>query len=203
VPTEQPGSVNLGEILVWLRENLPLDAILCNGAGNYAAWIHRFYRFRELATHIAPTSASMGYGVPAAVAMKRLYPKRTVLSINGDGDFLMNGQEFATAVRYDLPIITIVCDNRMYGTIRMHQEREFPGRVSATELRNPDFAAYARAFGGFGITVERTADFSAAFRAAEASGQPAIIHLKIDPEAITPAMTLARIREKALAGGGR
>jgi acetolactate synthase-1/2/3 large subunit len=202
IPTEQPGGVNLGAILVWLRQNLPRDTILCNGAGNYAAWIHRFYRFRELATHIAPTSASMGYGVPAAVAMKRLYPARTVLSINGDGDFLMNGQEFATAVQYDLPIVTIVCDNRMYGTIRMHQEREFPGRVSATELRNPDFAAYARAFGGFGVTVERTADFPAAFRAAEASGQPSIIHLKIDPEAITPGTTLAKIREKALAGGG-
>jgi acetolactate synthase-1/2/3 large subunit len=201
VPTDQPGAVNLGAILVWLRENLPRDTILCNGAGNYAAWIHRFYRFRELATHIAPTSASMGYGVPAAVAMKRVYPTRTVLSLNGDGDFLMNGQEFATAVQYDLPIITIVCDNRMYGTIRMHQEREFPGRVSGTELRNPDFAAYARAFGGFGVTVERTQDFSAAFRAAEASGQPAIIHLRIDPEAITPATTLAKIRERALAGG--
>jgi acetolactate synthase-1/2/3 large subunit len=200
VATEQPGLVNLGAILVWLRENLPRDAILCNGAGNYAAWIHRFYRFRALATHIAPTSASMGYGVPAAVAMKRLFPSRPVLSINGDGDFLMNGQEFATAVQYELPIITLVCDNRMYGTIRMHQEREFPGRVSATSLRNPDFAAYARAFGGFGVTVERTADFPAAFRAADASGQPAIIHLKIDPEAITPATTLTKIREKSLAG---
>jgi acetolactate synthase-1/2/3 large subunit len=199
--TDQPGGVNLGSIFVWLRENLPPDTILCNGAGNYAAWIHRFYRFRQLATHIAPTSASMGYGVPAAVAMKRLHPERTVLSVNGDGDFLMNGQEFATAVQYDLPIITIICDNGMYGTIRMHQEREFPARVSATGLRNPDFAAYARAFGGFGVTVERTADFPAAFRAAEASRQPAIIHVKIDPEAITPGTTLAKIREHALAGG--
>jgi len=199
--TDQPGDVNLGSVFVWLRENLPPDTILCNGAGNYAAWIHRFYRFRGLATHIAPTSASMGYGVPAAVAMKRLHPARTVLSVNGDGDFLMNGQEFATAVQYELPIITIICDNGMYGTIRMHQEREFPARVSATELRNPDFAAYARAFGGFGVTVERTADFPAAFRAAEASRQPAIIHVKIDPEAITPGTTLAKIREQAMAGG--
>jgi acetolactate synthase-1/2/3 large subunit len=201
--TAQPGNVNLGEVMTWLRDALPSDAILCNGAGNYASWIHRFYRFRAFATHIAPTSASMGYGVPAAVAMKRLYPQRKVISINGDGDFLMNGQEFATAVQYDLPIIVIVCDNGMYGTIRMHQEREFPGRVSATDLRNPDFAALARAFGGFGATVERTEDFPAAFRAAEASGQPSIVHLKIDPDAVLPATTLSAIRERALATAGR
>ena len=197
-PTAQPGGVNLGAVMVWLRDNLPADTILCNGAGNYAAWIHRFYRFRHFATHIAPTSASMGYGMPSAVAMKRLHPERTVISLNGDGDFLMNGQEFATAVQYQLPIVVIVCDNGIYGTIRMHQERDYPGRVSATTLRNPDFAAYARAFGGFGITVERTQDFAAAFQAATASGQPAIVHLKIDPEAITPMTTLAQIREKAL-----
>jgi acetolactate synthase-1/2/3 large subunit len=198
-PTEQPGPVNLGAVMVWLRENVPEDTILCNGAGNYAAWIHRFYRFRRLGTHVAPTSASMGYGVPAAVAMQRLYPDRTVLSINGDGDFLMNGQEFATAVQYRLPIIVVVCDNAMYGTIRMHQEREYPGRISGTGLKNPDFAAYARAFGGIGATVETTEQFPAAFRAAQASGLPAIIHLKIDPEAITPATTLARIRAQAMA----
>jgi acetolactate synthase-1/2/3 large subunit len=198
-PTEQPGGVNLGAVMVWLRENLPADTILCNGAGNYAAWIHRFYRFRRFATHIAPTSASMGYGMPSAVAMKRLYPERTVISVNGDGDFLMNGQEFATAVMYGLPIVVIICDNGIYGTIRMHQEREYPGRVSGTSLRNPDFAAYARAFGGFGATVEKTADFAAAFRAAEQSGKPAIVHLKIDPEAITPTTTLSRIRTQARA----
>jgi acetolactate synthase-1/2/3 large subunit len=198
-PTPQPGGVNLGAVMVWLRENLPPDAILCNGAGNYAAWIHRFYRFRRFATHIAPTSASMGYGMPAAVAMKRLYPGRTVISVNGDGDFLMNGQEFATAVMYALPIIVIIADNGIYGTIRMHQEREYPGRVSATTLRNPDFAAYARAFGGFGATVERTEDFADAFQAAQREGVPAIVHLKIDPEAITPATTLTQIRDQALA----
>jgi acetolactate synthase I/II/III large subunit len=198
-PTEQPGDVNLGAVMVWLRDNLPDDTILCNGAGNYAAWIHRFYRFRKFATHIAPTSASMGYGMPAAVAMKRLHPERLVLSVNGDGDFLMNGQEFATAVQYELPIVVIVCDNGIYGTIRMHQEREYPGRVSATTLRNPDFAAYARAFGGFGVTVERTQDFGAAFQAAANSGKPAIIHLKIDADAITPMTTLTKIREQARA----
>jgi acetolactate synthase-1/2/3 large subunit len=198
-PTEQPGAVNFGAVMIWLRENLARDAFLCNGAGNYAAWIHRFFRFRRFAQQVAPASGSMGYGVPAAVAMKRLHPERQVICIAGDGDFLMNGQEFATAVQYDLPFTTIVFDNGMYGTIRMHQEREYPGRISATDLRNPDFAAYARAFGGFGVSVERTEDFSAAFRAAEASGKPAIVRLAIDPEAITPGTTLAKIRARAVA----
>jgi acetolactate synthase-1/2/3 large subunit len=141
----------------------------------------------------------MGYGVPAAVAAKRLHPDRQVVCFAGDGCFLMTGQEFATAVQYDLPIVVIVVDNGMYGTIRMHQEREYPERIVATALRNPDFAAYARAFGGFGATVERTADFAAAFAASVASGKPAIIHLKVDPEAITPTATLSGIREKSLA----
>jgi len=197
--TEQPGAVNFGAVMIWLRENLARDAFLCNGAGNYAAWIHRFFRFRRFAQQVAPASGSMGYGVPAAVAMKRLHPERQVICIAGDGDFLMNGQEFATAVQYDLPFTTIVFDNGMYGTIRMHQEREYPGRISATDLRNPDFAAYARAFGGFGVLVERTEDFPAAFRAAEASGKPAIVRLAIDPEAITPGTTLAKIRARAVA----
>ena len=196
--TPQPGNVNLGEIMIWLRDHVPTDTILCNGAGNYASWIHRFYRFREYMTHVAPTSASMGYGMPAAIAMARLHPGRLVLSVNGDGDFLMSGQEFALAVQYRLPIIVVVCDNGMYGTIRMHQEREFPGRVSATELLNPDFDAYARAFGGFGAVANKTSDFPAAFQAARQSGLPSIIHLKIDPDAILPAATLSGIRERAL-----
>ena len=196
--TAQPGGVNLGAVMVWLRENLPADAIICNGAGNYAAWIHRFFRFRRFAQHVAPTAGSMGYGVPAAVAMKRLYPDRQIVCMAGDGDFLMNGQEFATAVQYDLPFVVVIADNGIYGTIRMHQEREYPGRISATELRNPDFSAYARAFGGFGISVERTEDFGAAFNQAQASGKPSIIRLKIDPDAITPVTTLKAIREKSL-----
>ena len=196
--TPQPGDVNLGEIMIWLRDHVPTDTILCNGAGNYASWIHRFYRFREFMTHVAPTSASMGYGMPAAIAMQRLHPERLVLSVNGDGDFLMSGQEFAIAVQYRLPIIVADCDNGMYGTIRMHQEREFPGRVSATELHNPDFDAYARAFGGFGAVVKKTSDFPSAFQAARESGLPSIIHLKIDPDAILPAATLSGIRERAL-----
>ena len=198
-PVPQPGAVNLSEITIWLRDNLPVDTILCNGAGNYAGWIHRFYRFRRFATHIAPISASMGYGIPAAVGMKRLHPDRTVISINGDGDFLMNGQEFSTAVQYKLPIVAMVFDNASYGTIRMHQEREYPGRVSATDLVNPDFAAYARAFGGFGATVEKTEQFADAFRAAEASGLPSIIHVKFDTDGISPVTTLTKIRNQACA----
>jgi acetolactate synthase-1/2/3 large subunit len=144
----------------------------------------------------------MGYGVPAAVAMKRLYPERPVVCIAGDGDFLMNGQEFATAVQYDLPLVIVIADNGIYGTIRMHQERKYPGRIVATDLRNPDFVAYARAFGGLGVDVENTAEFPAAFKQAQASGKPSIIRLKIDPEAITPMTTLAKIRAKSLAQRG-
>ncbi len=125
--------------MVWLRDNLPADAIICNGAGNYAAWIHRFFRMRRFGQHVAPTAGSMGFGVPAAVAMKRLYPERPIVCVAGDGDFLMNGQEFATAVQYDLPFIIIINDNGLYGTIRMHQEREYPGRISATALAQSGF----------------------------------------------------------------
>ena len=194
----QPGAVNLSEIMIWLRGHLPADAILCNGAGNYSGWIHRFYRFRRLGTQMATICGFMGYGVPASIAMKALYPQRTVLAINGDGDFLMNGQEFATAVQYGLNVIVLVFDNAALGTIRMHQEREYPGRVSGTDLVNPDFAAMARSFGGFGATVEKTADFVPAFLAAEASGLPSIIHVKFDAEGITPTTTLSAIRAKAL-----
>jgi acetolactate synthase-1/2/3 large subunit len=197
--TTVPGTVNLGDVIVSLRDKLPSDAVICNGAGNFSVWVHRYHRFRRYGTQLAPCAGSMGYGVPAAVAAKRLAPERTVVAFAGDGDFLMTGQEFATAVQHDLPIIVIVCDNGMYGTIRMHQEREYPGHVVGTSLRNPDFAALARAYGGFGATVEKTADFAAAFDAAEKSGKPAILHLKIDPEAITPTTTLGAIRKKALA----
>jgi acetolactate synthase-1/2/3 large subunit len=198
-PTAVPGAVNLGEIVVGLRDRIPADAVICNGAGNFSVWVHRYTRYRRYGTQLAPISGSMGYGVPAAVGMKRLEPERLVIAFAGDGDFLMTGQEFATAVQYELPVIIIVVDNGMYGTIRMHQERHYPGRVVATGLRNPDFAAYARVFGGYGATVEKTADFFPAFEAARKSGLPAILHLKVDPEALTPAMSLTAIREKALA----
>jgi len=160
--------------------------------------VQRYLRFRRFGTQLAPTSGSMGYGVPAAVAAKTLYRDRTVVCFAGDGCFLMNGQEFATAVQYELPIIVVVVDNGMYGTIRMHQERHFPGRISATTLKNPDFRAYAQAFGGHGERVETTAEFAPAFERALASGKPAILHCRIDPEAITPAATLTSIREAAL-----
>ena len=200
--TPVPGTVNLGEIMVWLRENLPADAIVTQGAGNFSGWVHRFYRVRKFGGLVGATSGSMGYGLPAALAMQTLYRDRTVVCVAGDGDFLMTGQDFATAVQYQLPVIVLVADNGIYGTIRMHQERDYPGRVIATNLRNPDFAAYALAFGGYGALVEKSADFPAAFAAARASGKPSILHLKIDPEAITPTATLTGIREKSLAGGG-
>lgn len=195
-PESGPGAVHMGPIMSYLENVLPDDAILTNGAGNYATWIHRFHRFRRFATQGAPTSGSMGYGTPAAVAAKALFPEREVIAFAGDGCFLMNGQEFATAVQYDLPIIVIVVNNGIYGTIRMHQEREYPGRTVATDLVNPDFAALARAYGGHGETVEKTADFGPAFERARASGRPAIVEIRLDPEAITPTRTLTDIREK-------
>ncbi|RVU19042.1 thiamine pyrophosphate-binding protein [Methylobacterium oryzihabitans] len=189
-----PGALQMGGVMTHLRETLPADTIFCNGAGNFATWVHRFWPFRAVDGQLAPTSGSMGYGVPAGVAAKRLRPDRTVVVVAGDGDFLMNGQEFATAVQYDLPLIVILVDNGMYGTIRMHQEREYPGRVSGTALRNPDFAAYATAFGGYGERVERTEDFPAALARARASGLPAILHCPTDPEAITPTTTIQALR---------
>ncbi len=195
-PTTGPGAVRMGPIMDYLEGVLPENAIICNGAGNFATWMHRFHRFRRFNTQAAPTSGSMGYGVPAGVGAKSVFPEREVIVWAGDGDFLMHGQEFATAVQYDLPVIVVILNNGIYGTIRMHQEREYPGRVSGTSLKNPDFAAYARAFGGHGETVEKTEDFAAAFERARASGKPAIIEVKLDPEAITPARTLTDIREK-------
>jgi acetolactate synthase-1/2/3 large subunit len=195
-PRTGPGAVQMGPIMDYLEGELPEDAIICNGAGNFATWMHRFHRFRRYNTQAAPTSGSMGYGVPAGVGAKSLFPEREVIVWAGDGDFLMHGQEFATAVQYDLPVIVVILNNGIYGTIRMHQERDYPGRVSGTSLKNPDFAAYARAFGGHGETVETTDAFAPAFERARASGKPAIIEIRLDPEAITPARTLTDIREK-------
>ncbi len=192
-----PGHLQMNKVMEYLEANLPADAIMTNGAGNYATWLHRFHRFTRFGTQLAPTSGSMGYGLPAAVGAKRVWPDRTVVCFAGDGCFMMHGQEFATAVQYNLPIITLVVDNGMYGTIRMHQEKFYPGRISATELRNPDFAAYAVAFGGHGERVERSEDFPAAFERAKASGKPAIIHLLVDPQAITPTTTIDKIRSAA------
>lgn len=199
---QAPGPVQMGQIMHWLRERLPEDAIVTNGAGNYAIWVTRYMRIRRFGGLLAPVSGSMGYGLPAAVGAKRLYPARLVVSFNGDGCFTMNGQEFATAVQYNLPIIAIVVDNGMYGTIRMHQERDYPGRISGTHLQSPDFAALARAYGGHGETVQTTEEFADAWERSLGSGLPALIHIKVDGEAITPVTTLTAIREAALAKRG-
>ncbi|ANY16908.1 thiamine pyrophosphate-binding protein [Bordetella pseudohinzii] len=193
-----PGKLQMGEVMAYLEDRLPADAIMTNGAGNYATWLHRFHRYTRYGTQLAPTSGSMGYGLPAAVGAKRVWPDKTVVCFAGDGCFLMHGQEFATAVQYDLPIIVVLVDNGMYGTIRMHQEKHYPGRISATQLKNPDFADYARAFGGHGERVETSAEFGPAFERALASGKPAILHCLIDPETISPSTTLEKIRAAAL-----
>ena len=193
-----PGNVQMWDVMQQLESVLPPDAILTNGAGNYATWVHRFHRYRGFRTQLAPTSGAMGYGVPAAVAAKALYPERVVIAFAGDGCFLMTGQELATAVQYQLNVIFIVVNNNMYGTIRMHQEREFPGHVYGTALVNPDFAAYARAFGASGEVVENTAEFAPAFARAMKAGKPALIEIRIDPEAISPNTTLQAIRDAAM-----
>ncbi|MEX0405071.1 thiamine pyrophosphate-binding protein [Aquibium sp. LZ166] len=193
-PEKGVGDVHMGKVMEWLETVLPEDVIICNGAGNFATWVHRFHRFRRFNTQAAPTSGSMGYGLPAGVAAKTMFPDREVIVWAGDGDFLMHGQEFATAVQHGAPIVVVILDNGIYGTIRMHQEREYPGRVSGTNLQNPDFAAYARAFGGHGETVATTDEFAPAFERARASGMPAIVHVKLDPEAITPTKSLTEIR---------
>jgi acetolactate synthase-1/2/3 large subunit len=200
-PKVLPGDLQMGEVMKHLRETLPASAIVTNGAGNYCVWVNRFYSYRGFKTQLAPCSGSMGYGLPAAVAAKLVHPNRPVVCFAGDGCFQMTGQEFGTAVQAGLPIIVIVVNNGMYGTIRMHQEREFPSRVSGTELSNPDFAAWARAYGAFGTVVERTRDFPSAFAEAQAAGRPALIELRVDPEALTPRASLSEIRAEAIAAG--
>jgi acetolactate synthase-1/2/3 large subunit len=197
-PVKVPGDVNMSEVIHTLRKRLPRDAIVTNGAGNFSLWAHRFYRYGGFRTQLAPTSGAMGYGVPSAVAAKIVRPDRTVVSFAGDGDFLMTGQELATAAQYDAKILFIVVNNGMYGTIRMHQEREFPGRVSGTMLKNPDFAALARAYGFHGEIVEKTGDFEAAFDRAQSAKTSALLEVRIDPDAINPRTTLSAIRAEAL-----
>ncbi|WP_349359486.1 thiamine pyrophosphate-binding protein [Stappia sp.] len=189
-----PGALQMADVMDWLESHLPRDAVLTNGAGNYATWVHRFHRFHEMNTQLAPTSGSMGYGLPAAVAAKLKYPERTVVCFAGDGCLQMTMQEFGTAAQEKAALVLVVVDNGMYGTIRMHQERDFPGRVSATTLVNPDFAALARAYDAHAETVETAEAFGPAFERALASGKPALLHLKLDPEAITPVKSLSEIR---------
>ncbi len=193
-----PGAVQMSIIVDWLRKNLPADTVMCSGAGNFSIWLHRFYRHPQFGTQLAPISGTMGYGFPAAVAAARINPGRTALCFAGDGDFLMTGQELATAVQYGLAPKVFVIDNGTYGTIRMHQERDYPGRVFGTDLKNPDFAAYARAFGADGFTIGSDKDALPAMEAAFASNKAAVIHVKLDTEAITPTTTITALRERAL-----
>ena len=191
------GPVDLGEIMAFLRGRLPGDAIQTCGAGNFTVWAHRFAEFTQYGTQVCPRSGSMGYGVAAAIAAKLVHPDRIAVCFTGDGDFVMSSPEFATAVQYELPIIVVLVNNGMYGTIRMHQERQFPGRVIGTDLVNPDFPALARSYGGFGERVERTADFEAAFERALASGLPALLELPVDPERISPRIRLSELQAAA------
>lgn len=192
-----PGDVQMGRVMQSLADTLPEDAIITNGAGNYASWIHRFWKFRHYGSQLAPTSGSMGYGLPAAIAAKLCEPKRTVVAFAGDGCFQMTMQEFGTAVQASANIIVLLIDNGIYGTIRMHQERHFPGRVSATTLQNPDFAVLASAYGAFSCTVNSDAEFLPALQQAMTADTPSLIHVRISAEAITPTMTLSQIRQQA------
>jgi len=199
----RPASLNLWRVVRTLFEKLPADALLANGAGNFATWGHRFHRFTGLArgrrTQLAPTSGTMGYGVPAGIAAKLIDPQQMIVVLAGDGDFLMTGQELATAVQYRAAVLILVINNGMYGTIRMHQEREYPGRVHGTSLVNPDFAALARAYGAYGARVERTDDFAQSLDDALAHlrtfGLPALIEILSDPEIITPGLTIQALQE--------
>jgi acetolactate synthase-1/2/3 large subunit len=198
-PLKTPGDVRLEEVISWLSANLAPDSIITNGAGNYAAFLHRYYRFRQYGTQLAPTSGSMGYGFPASVAASLQYPDKTVICMAGDGCFQMTCNEMSTAIQHGAKPIVIVANNGRYGTIRMHQEKHYPGRPSGTDLANPDFAALARAYGGHGETVTSQADFAAAFNRANSSGTLAVIELKLDPEMLTTGQTLSQLRAAALA----
>lgn len=196
-PLPMPGEVNLAEVVLHLREQLPADTIVTNGAGNYTLWVQRYWRYGGFRTQLAPTSGTMGYGLPAAIGAALREPQRTVLCFAGDGCFLMNGQELATAVHEGAKLLVVVVNNGIYGSIRMHQERHYPGRVWGTDLGNPDFAALARSYGAFGETVLRTADFPAALQRARAAAGPALIELRTDPEALTPRLTVSALRAAA------
>ncbi len=202
-PQASQGAVDLTEVMMELRRQLPPDAILTTGAGNYSGWVQRYWQYGGIRSQLGPTSGAMGYGVPSAVAAKLVFPQRTVASFSGDGCFLMNGQELATAAQYDLKILFFVINNGMYGTIRMHQEREYPARVHGTELRNPDFAALANAYGVHGAVVARTDEFPQVLADALAQQGPALIELRTDPEAITTRGSLSAMRENALKSRSR
>jgi acetolactate synthase-1/2/3 large subunit len=193
---EPPAGVDLGQALAAMRERLPDDAVVTSGAGNYSIWVHRYFQFRRHGTQLAPKSGAMGFGLPAALAAKVVHPRRTVVAVAGDGDFLMAAQELATAVQHRLEVVVLVVNNGRYGTIRMHQERAYPGRVIGTELENPDFAALARAYGAAGEAVADTAAFPAAFERALAAGRPALLDLRVDPGTIAPGLELSALRRR-------
>lgn len=197
-PPEAPGNVNFADVVRHLSEALPADAIITNGAGIYSSWGHRFYRFHKFPSQLGPTSGAMGYGMPAAISAKLVFPEREVVCLAGDGCFMMNGQEMATAVQYGLNLIVLVINNGMLGTIRMHQEKSSPRRVHGTALHNPDFAALARAYGAFGAKVEKTSDFPDLLAEARKAGRPALLEVVVDPEALTPNASLSEIRNHAL-----
>lgn len=193
-PVAHPGAVQFAEIIDWLNKRLPAESIVTIGAGSFSGWVSRFARYRRHNSQVASTSGSMGYGLPAAIAAKLRYPERTVVGFSGDGCFQMTSQELATAIQYDAAIVMIVIDNARYGTIRMHQERDFPDRVIATNIVGPDFVDFVRAFGGHGEKVETTDQFAPAFERSVASGKPSLLHVILDPEASTAARTLSEIR---------
>ncbi len=192
-PVTVPGDLQLAQIMASLPNVIPRDAIITNGAGNFATWVHRFYPYGGFKSQLAPTNGSMGYGLPAAIAAKIAEPKRTVIAVCGDGDFMMNCQELATAARYEAYPIVLVVNNSMLGTIRMHQEREFTKRVMGTGLTNPDFVMFAQSFGMPGYRVSKTEEFAAAFEKALASNKGALIELVLDPEVITPTKLLSKL----------
>jgi acetolactate synthase-1/2/3 large subunit len=186
--------VDLAAVVGWLSEHLRDDAVVANGAGNYTVWVHRYYRYRRPRTELAPTSGAMGYGIPAAIAAKLRYPEREVVAFAGDGCFLMYPQELATAVQHGANVVMIVVNNGVYGTIRMHQERRYPGRIVATKLVNPDFVALARSFGAYGERVESTSAFPDAYRRAVEAGRPAVLELRVDPDQLSPAFRLQQAK---------
>lgn len=195
VPRATPGAVRMEDVVSTVSAVLPETGFVTNGAGNYSQWVHRYFRFKGYRTGLAPTSGSMGYGLPAAIAAKLAHPEQPVVCFAGDGCFAMTFNELGTAVQYGLPMVILIANNGMFGTIRMHQERTYPGRPNGTSLVNPDFAALARAHGAFGASVSRSEDFEAVFREALAADAPFVIDLKLDPEAITPMDTLSGVRE--------
>jgi len=191
-PAPSGGEVDLATVIGWLSDNVAEDAIIASGAGNYTVWVHRFFRYRRPRTEMAPTSGSMGYGVPAAIAAKLRHPDREVIAFAGDGCFLMYPQELGTAVQYNAGLTIIVVNNGTYGTIRMHQERRYPGRVIATQLVNPDFVALARSYGAYAERIEATERFPDAYRRARAARRPALLELRVDPEQLTPSFRVPR-----------